>query len=537
MPDHRYLHHARRCLPVLLAALLLAASAAAADSLTTPGNGTVKTMTRLAPGQQMNGYVTPDAVDGVSGTITRISSLPAVQPSENRAADAGVGGPVIVSVSPQIASAGTNTTITIAGTGFGRKASRTSPADIGFTSAGGVYWASGRTNLTANPDEIVSWSDTAIRVRVPTGFTGDEATDTASSGTLLLVTDAGMESNAMPFAVSFGVGRATWSDGPVFLVNDNCPGVAGGADAVRRAAATWNTALPAEFRIDCSGTTMSTAADPDDVSVIAWGSPSSATIWTDGNGTILEADILLYPGTTWTTGAAGGSQYSIESRMLETLGYCLGIASLGGEAAQGPSDAGKACSLGREDDLGNMNLVTLSPADRAAVAYLYGGGSANPPLLAAAFTADTIAGPAPLTVRFNDVSLGGATGWAWDFGDGRTSGEENPVHTYAAPGAYTVALTVSAAGYPDDTIRAIDRISITGAAVLGVPGGTGIPTSTVNNGRCDDVNGNLRKDFADVVLYFNQLSWIAANEPVSAFDYNGNGRIDFADVVWLFNNL
>ena len=50
------------------------------------------------------------------------------------------------------------------------------------------------------------------------------------------------------------------------------------------------------------------------------------------------------------------------------------------------------------------------------------------------------------------------------------------------------------------------------------------------------MNGNGRKDFADVVLYFNQMTWIAANEPVAAFDCNGNGRIDFADVVWLFNN-
>ena len=54
---------------------------------------------------------------------------------------------------------------------------------------------------------------------------------------------------------------------------------------------------------------------------------------------------------------------------------------------------------------------------------------------------------------------------------------------------------------------------------------------------CVDNNGNNRKDFADVVLYFNQMSWIIANEPMSAFDSNGNGRIDFADVVWLFNNL
>jgi PKD repeat protein len=40
-----------------------------------------------------------------------------------------------------------------------------------------------------------------------------------------------------------------------------------------------------------------------------------------------------------------------------------------------------------------------------------------------------------------------------------------------------------------------------------------------------------------VVLYFNSMEWIAANEPVSGFDCNGNGRVDFADVVWLFNHL
>ena len=70
-----------------------------------------------------------------------------------------------------------------------------------------------------------------------------------------------------------------------------------------------------------------------------------------------------------------------------------------------------------------------------------------------------------------------------------------------------------------------------------VSGGSGAPTSTAHNGKYDDVNGNGRKDFADVVLFFNQVSWIAANEPIAAFDYIGNGRIDFADVVWLFNNL
>jgi parallel beta-helix repeat protein len=73
--------------------------------------------------------------------------------------------------------------------------------------------------------------------------------------------------------------------------------------------------------------------------------------------------------------------------------------------------------------------------------------------------------------------------------------------------------------------------------VVVVPGGSGMPGDPNTDGKYDDVNGNGRKDFADIVLYFNSLSWIAANEPVSAFDYNGNGRIDFADVVWLFNHL
>ncbi len=73
--------------------------------------------------------------------------------------------------------------------------------------------------------------------------------------------------------------------------------------------------------------------------------------------------------------------------------------------------------------------------------------------------------------------------------------------------------------------------------VVAVPGGTGSPRDLNGDGVCEDVNGNGRKDFADVVLYFNQMSWIAANEPISAFDYNGNDRIDFADVVWLFNHL
>jgi PKD repeat protein len=50
-------------------------------------------------------------------------------------------------------------------------------------------------------------------------------------------------------------------------------------------------------------------------------------------------------------------------------------------------------------------------------------------------------------VNFVDQSTGNPTAWAWTFGDGGTSAEQNPVHTYASAGSYTVTLkATNAAG-------------------------------------------------------------------------------------------
>ena len=103
----------------------------------------------------------------------------------------------------------------------------------------------------------------------------------------------------------------------------------------------------------------------------------------------------------------------------------------------------------------------------------------------------------------------------------------------AHPGLYD--LYVRNAG--GEWVYTSAAFTVTAPAVLPVPPSAVLPTDTDGDGLYDDVNGNGRADFADVVLYFNQMTWIAANEPVAAFDCNANGRIDFADVVWLFNNL
>jgi len=58
-------------------------------------------------------------------------------------------------------------------------------------------------------------------------------------------------------------------------------------------------------------------------------------------------------------------------------------------------------------------------------------------------SATPLEGSFPLTVVFTDSSKNRPTAWAWDFGDGTTSAEQNPSHNYTRAGLYTVSLKVS----------------------------------------------------------------------------------------------
>ena len=88
------------------------------------------------------------------------------------------------------------------------------------------------------------------------------------------------------------------------------------------------------------------------------------------------------------------------------------------------------------------------------------------------FTADERVGTAPFTVQFTDLSMGNPTTWAWDFGDGTTSTEQNPSHVYKNEGAYDVTLTVSNAFGTDTETK-------TGSMTTGATGmSTPVPTPT-----------------------------------------------------------
>ncbi len=59
------------------------------------------------------------------------------------------------------------------------------------------------------------------------------------------------------------------------------------------------------------------------------------------------------------------------------------------------------------------------------------------------FSATPTSGPASLAVQFTDTSTESPTSWLWDFGDGNTSTQQNPLNTFTTVGTFTVTLTAT----------------------------------------------------------------------------------------------
>ena len=61
-------------------------------------------------------------------------------------------------------------------------------------------------------------------------------------------------------------------------------------------------------------------------------------------------------------------------------------------------------------------------------------------------------------VQFQNLSYGNPDSWLWNFGDGQSSVELNPVHIYDEPGFYTVTLTIYKGGLSDSFSMQIEAL-------------------------------------------------------------------------------
>jgi PKD repeat protein len=199
-------------------------------------------------------------------------------------------------------------------------------------------------------------------------------------------------------------------------------------------------------------------------SVIAVGATDSANslAYYSSTGPQLE---LAAPGNSIYSTVLNGA-YGTKSGTSMAAPHVAGAAAL--VIAAGYGDV-RARLIGTADDLGLSGRDTwygygLVDADEAAAP------TGEPPAAPTAnFTATPTSGDAPLIVQFTDESLGTVDSCSWNFGDGRTSAEQNPSHTYAAAGTYTVSLIVTGPGGSDDETK-IDYISVSTPPVANFTG-------------------------------------------------------------------
>ena len=82
-------------------------------------------------------------------------------------------------------------------------------------------------------------------------------------------------------------------------------------------------------------------------------------------------------------------------------------------------------------------------------------------------TFNALNGPGPLAFDFDDLSTGNPTSWLWDFGDGNSSTQQNPSHTYGSTATFTVCLTVTG---PCGTDQDCQSLVVTSNGPSGIQG-------------------------------------------------------------------
>ena len=140
---------------------------------------------------------------------------------------------------------------------------------------------------------------------------------------------------------------------------------------------------------------------------------------------------------------ASGPSDAVVTQLRENafIGLCWGILDYdyGEDKPKRSSIASDFAMVKDADYLRRFRLMPIEPELRKSIE--------------ADFTF-TLIDPAAGKVQFHDRSYGKITKWQWDFGDGTTSEEQHPRHSYKEPGVrYVVKLTVTGASGKDTLIR------------------------------------------------------------------------------------
>jgi hypothetical protein len=238
---------------------------------------------------------------------------------------------VISSFSPTVTSAGTYSVITIQGSGFGTERG-SSTVNFKDTDDGG------QTYIQAFPDQYLSWSDTQIKVQVPSkAGTGpiqvDVGTITTSTDTLLV---SYSELNASTDSIAeyeTNIVGLNYEGGITWNMNTHVDADTAVKHSFIRALSTWKCNTFINWKL--GSTTAVRQALNDDINVVAfdekktlpegtlavcysyWGGCQSSE-WV-----LVEMDVLINSAAPWEYGPAlpSNSSFDFQSVILHELGH------------------------------------------------------------------------------------------------------------------------------------------------------------------------------------------------------------------------
>ena len=335
-------------------------------------------------------------------------------------------GAVIISISPEKASAGTDSEVVIKG--------------IGFEDSQGLgkvefFYQYGEPLISAS---INSWENSEIKCDVPIGTINKYAAS-AGSGPVKVTTNSGFESNEYDFRVTFSYGKAKWpGTNPIvdYYIGEN---ISSWTEAIKKAGNTWSA--EAFFTLNYAGTTPNTKSSKNNKNEIMFSKLGSNTIgqasyWFSGSR-ILECDLILNSDMKWSTDEKTPSgYYDVQTITLHEMGHWLNLRDLYGNYGDGEYDQAKVMyGFGYT----GRNKRNLHPDDANGIFWIYGGEKAPESLFSwepkVIYSGDE--------VSFYDLSKYNPTSWFWDFSDGETSTLQNPKHTFYFSGIHRVKLRVS----------------------------------------------------------------------------------------------